>query len=178
MQNAGGWVRNQPNTILFVLVDVTNNEVLGLGSTFDLQISKGGAAFAASAGTKSEAGLGWYKYVTTAGEADTPGPVAIAISHESISQQNLEYVVDDRVTSAVEFTYTITRSDNSAPIQGVEVSFATSNNVATTVWRGVTDSFGVARDAYDNLPRLAPGTYTVFSYKVGYSFPVDTEVVS
>lgn len=89
------WVPNQSNTIYFVLVDSNNQEVTGLGNTFVLNLSKNGAAFVPSAGTKSEIGLGWYKYVSTAGEANTLGKVIIVVTGGGIIQQNLVYLVKD-----------------------------------------------------------------------------------
>lgn len=180
MLNAGNWTPNQQNVILFVLVDAFGVEVTGLGSSFTLRISKAGATFATGAGTKSEVGLGWYRYVATAAEADTPGPVAIAVTEASVIQQNLEYVVADRVTAAIEFTYTVTSDEGgNPPIAGVEVYSATNSGGANIVWQGYTDSFGVARDNYGNLPRLQPGTYYFFRYKYGWNFNnPDTEVVS
>lgn len=166
---AGAWVPNQQNTILFVLVDSSNNEVTGLGSTFTLEIAKGTGSFAASAGTKGEIGDGWYHYTSTAGEA-TPGPVAIKVTDAAIVQQNLEYVVQDRNIDAIEFTYTLTDSVSSDPIEGAEIWFATDVSGNNVAWEGTTDSFGVARDEDDNLPRLDPGTYYVFRQKAGYTF--------
>lgn len=174
MLSAGTWKLSQQNLIMFVLVDPDGLEVTGLGDTFTLQISKAGAAFQPSAGDKDEIGMGWYSYLATAGESDTPGPVAIAVTSGSTVQQNLEYVVESRTVNAVEFTYTVTNSVTSAPIEGAQVWFLIGSNV---VWYGVTDSFGVARDANGNLPFLDPGTYTVRSQKAGFTFPVDTETV-
>lgn len=176
--SAGIWRKSQQNTILFVLTDSNGDEVVGLGGTYTLQISKIGGAFNAGAGTKSEVGLGWYKYVSTISEANTSGPVAIVVTHASIQQQNLEYVVEDRTVNAVEFTYTLTSSAGGLPISNVNVSFSVSSNPENTIWSGVTDSFGVARDLYGNLPRLTPGNYFIFSNKPGYIFEVDQELVS
>lgn len=179
MLSAGAWRKNQPNTILFVLVDSSGVEETGLGSAFVLQLSKAGAAFAGSAGTKSEIGSGWYKYVSTAGEADTSGPIAIKITHASIVQQNLEYVVQDRVETAIDFTYTVISSSGSVPIAGVQVLVYTNAGATNFVWAGTTDGFGVARDANGALPRLEPGTYYFFSYKNLFTFSnPDVEVVS
>jgi hypothetical protein len=179
MLSAGAWRINQPNTILFVLVDSSGNEVAGIGSAFVLQISKAGAVFSASAGTKSEVSNGWYKYVTTAAEADTSGPVAIRITHASTVQQNLEYVVQDRVESAVEFTYTLTSTVGGVPIVGAEVLVYTDSGATNFVWGGNTDAFGVARDPYGALPRLEAGAYAFFRYKTGFVFSnPDLETVS
>lgn len=179
MLSAGIWRKNQPNTILFVLTDENGEEVTGLGSTFTLRIRKVGGSFVTGAGTKSEIGLGWYQYVSTAGEASVSGPVAIVVTHASIDQQNLEYVVEDRVVNAVPFTYTLTSTVGSAPIAGADISFSIDSNPANSVWSGITDAFGVARDLNGNLPRLTPGTYSVFRYKPSYVFSdPDIEVVS
>lgn len=178
MLSAGAWKRNQANTILFVMVDANGLEVAGLGSTFTLQISKAGAAFAASSGTKSEVALGWYRYISTAAEADTVGPVAIVVTGAGTIQQNLEYVVEQRTTSAIAFTYTVTDIITSLPIEGVLVSFSTDVLGANVVWAGYTDAFGVARDSSGNLPYLDPGTYTIKLQKAGYTFSDDTETVS
>ena len=175
---AGAWVPNQTNLIMFVLLDANNEEVSGLGTTFTLEISNNAGAFASSAGTKAEVGSGWYSYTATAGES-VPGVVAIKVTHGSIVQQNLEYIVDNRSPSAIEFTYTITDSGTGLPIEGVEVRFSTDSAGSNTVWIGFTDAFGVARDTSDNLPRLDAGTYYVWRKKSGYTFSdPDTEVVS
>lgn len=176
--SAGIWRKQQPNTILFVLSDSNGTEVTGLGSTFTLRIRKIGGSFISGAGTKSEVGLGWYQYVSTAGEANTSGPIAIVVTGAGVIQQNLEYVVEDRVVGAVEFTYTLTNSSNSDPIPSADVSFSISASPEDTVWRGITDAFGMARDLNGNLPRLTPGTYFIFSYKPGFIFEVDSEAVS
>jgi len=179
MLNAGDWTPNQPNTILFVLVDSNGNEVTGLGNVFTVRISKAGAAFAVGVGTKSEIGLGWYKYVSTAGEADTPGPVAIVVTGVGIVQQNLEYVVGSRVENTIEFTYTVTSDGGGTPIQGVQVIIATDSGGSSAAWVGYTDSFGVARDLTGALPRLPAGTYFFFRYKYLWTFSnPDTEVIS
>lgn len=179
MLNAGNWTPNQPNTILFVLVNSSGSEVTGLGGTFTLQISKAGAVFGASAGTKSEIGLGWYKYVSTSGEADTPGPVAIAVTGAGVIQQNLEYVVASRIENTIEFTYTVISDGGGTPIEGVQILIATDSGGSNVVWAGFTDSLGVARDSSGDLPRLQPGNFFFFRYKYLWTFVnPDPEVVS
>lgn len=178
MLSAGAWKLSQQNLITFVLIDSDGNEVAGIGSGFTLQLSKAGAAFAGSAGTKAEIGSGWYKYLTTTGEADTVGPVAVKITHASIVQQNLEYVVEQRTINAVEFTYTVTNSVTSAAIEGVQVWIAVDTAGLNVVWSGTTDSAGVARDDGGNLPRLDPATYYIFRQRAGFVFSdPDVEVV-
>lgn len=179
MLSAGAWKANQQNTILLVLIDSVGVEVAGLGTAFVLELSKAGAAFAASAGTKFEIGSGWYGYTATAAEADTFGPVAIKVTHASVVQQNLEYVVEQRTILAVEFTYTVTSTADASPIDGAYVAIAVNLSGANVVWTGYTDAFGVARDNDGNLPRLDPGTYYIFRQKSGFTFSdPDTEVVA
>ena len=174
MLNAGDWKISQQNLITFVLVDEDGNEVTGLGSTFTLQISKAGGAFAASAGTKAEIGSGGYSYLATAGEADTIGPVLIKITGAGIVSQWLEYVVESRASNAVEWPYYVDDTGGN-PLAGVEVEFRIAGN---GVWVGTTDAFGYARDIAGNHPLLDPGTYTVVARKVGFTFPDDSEDVS
>lgn len=179
MLNAGEWTPNQPNTILFVLVDLSGVEITGLGSSFTLRLSKAGAAFATAAGTKSEVGLGWYKYVSTSGEADTPGPLAVVVTSGSSVQQNLEYVVASRIESTLEFTYTVISDGGGLPIEGVQILIATDSGGANIIWAGYSDTLGIARDGAGALPRLQPGTFYFFRYKYLWTFVnPDVEVVS
>ena len=173
------WQLDQQNTIAFVLVNSSNQEVSGLGGTFSLELSKNGGAFAASAGTKGEISNGWYYYISTAGEADTYGPVAIRVTGAGIIQQNLEYVVEQRTASAEEFEYTVTDAITSNPIFGVRVWFTTDIAGSNVVWQGTTDAFGIAKDEFGELPRLDPGTWYVWRHKVGYVFTdPDVETVT
>jgi hypothetical protein len=176
---AGVWELDNVNTITFVLVDNTNTEVAGLTNTFTLEVSKDGGAFVGSAGVKSEISDGWYTYVATAGEADTIGPVSIRVTHASIIQQNLEYVVEQRTAGAVAYTYIVRDTVTINPIPGVEVWITTDVAGNNVVWNGHTDTFGVARDESGALPLLDPGTYQFWNKKPGYTFPnPDAEVVS
>lgn len=173
------WQLNQANKITFVMVDSNNAEVAGLGSGFTLQVSKNGGAFAASAGTKAEIGSGWYSYLATAAEADTIGPVSIKVTGAGAVQQNLEYVVKQRNPGALAFTYTVTRSDNAQPIEGVTVWITTDLAGNNVIWQGSTDASGVARDDNNSLPYLDSGTYFFWSQKSGYTFSnPDSEVIS
>jgi len=171
------WTLNQQNRIAFVMVDNTGTEVAGLGSGFTLEISKNGGAFVGSAGTKAEIADGWYTYLSTAGEADTIGPVAVKVTGAGAIQQNLEYVVKQRSVNALEFTYTVTDGVN--PIEGVEVWITTDVGGSNMIWTGATDSLGIARDINQEKPWLDAGTYYFWSQKTGYSFVnPDTEIVS
>ena len=169
--------RGQVNLITFVLIDASGAEVAGLGTSFVLQLAKAGGAFAASDGTKAEMGLGWYSYEVTAAEADTRGPLSVVVNGTGALQQNLEYIVDARNIYALEFTYTV--DDGTDPIDGAQVWITTDLAGNDTIWNGVTDSLGAARDINGRLPFLDPGTYYFWVQKSGYSFTnPDTEVVS
>jgi len=162
-------IANQTNWIKFVLVDAAYNEVAGLGVAWTIEISKVGGAFNPGAGTKLETSDGWYEYQLTAGECDTIGPLAVIITHAAIIQQNLEYVVEQRNAGCIAYTYTVTDSVTLLPIAGVEVWFTTDIAGSNVVFYGVTDAFGVARNAMGNLPCLDAGTYYAFKQRVGYS---------
>lgn len=164
------WVPNQQNMVTFILADANGDEVTGLGDTFTLVIAKAGGALAASGGDKAEMGGGWYSYLSTAAEADTPGPVSLSITGAGIRQQNLEYVVQERTVTAVPVIYTLTDSVSTLPIEAAKVQFSINADGSGVVWVGYTDAFGVARDAGGNLPRLDPGTYYVFRTKRDYTF--------
>lgn len=172
------WVPNQRNLVTFILADANGDEVTGLDDAFTLVIGKAGGALVAGAGDKAEMGNGWYSYLATVAEADTPGPVSLSITGAGVKQQNLEYVVLERTVTAVPFTYTLTNSATLLPIEAAKIQFCVSNDGSGVVWTGYTDAFGVARDAAGNLPRLDPGTYYVFRTKQGFTFSdPDIEVV-
>lgn len=174
------WLLNQANRIVFVMVDGAGNEVAGLGSGFTLQISKNGAAFAASAGTKAEISDGWYTYLATAAEANSVGVVAVRVTGTGAVTQNLEYVVQQRNPNAIAFTYTVTNVSTGAPIEGVEVTITTDSAGNNVIFNGDTDTLGVLRDDEGRLPYLDSGiTYYFWSQKAGFSFAnPDAELVS
>jgi len=98
----------------------------------------------------------------------------------AISSINPENFSTNAALGAVEFTYTVTRSDNSDPIAGVVVYITTDTDGSNVVWTGVTDSFGILRDeGTQQKPFLQAGTYYFWSVKAGFEFSnPDTEVVS
>lgn len=169
---------SQAQKIEFVMLDTNNDEVTGLGTGITVQVSKNGGAFAGSAGTKAEISNGWYSYITTAGETDTVGPLAVKVTHATTRQQNLVYYVKAAASGAIEFTYTVIDGDTNA-IEGVEVWTSTDISGSNVIWLGHTDASGIARDADDNKPMFDAGTYYFWSKKSGYTFTnPDTEVVS
>lgn len=174
------WIQDHANLIDFVMIDGSGNEVTGLAGGLTVQISKNGGAFAGAAGTQLEIGLGFYSYLCTVGESDTAGPVAIVATHASAIQQNLEYVVVNRASGLIAYTYPVTRSDNSNPIADATVEISTDLAGNNRIWVGTTDAFGHARDEFDNKPLLTSGnTYYFWTAKVGFTFDnPDTEVVS
>lgn len=178
MLSAGAWKLSQQNQILFVLVDGLGNEVSGLGTNFVLQLSKAGAAFAASAGTKAEISNGVYSYLSTSAEANTVGVVFVKITGVGIIQQNLEYCVESRAVLSVPFTYTVTDDTTLLPLDGVCVMFTSDQAGSNVIWSGFTDSLGVARDLNGNLPRLDPGVYWAHRSLAGHMFAPDQETVA
>lgn len=162
------------------MIDDDCDEVSHLLTTLRVRVSKNGGLFSESIGVIGEIGSGWYYYELTAGETDTPGPVAIQVtsSRIDIQRQNLAYFV--RVPGGdVEFTYTVTNSETGAPIEGVEIWIATDANGSNVTWRGTTDTFGVARDSLNQLPLLDAGTYYIFRRHSGFQFSnPDVEDVS
>jgi len=174
------WAINHENRIDFVMIDGSGNEVAGLGAALTMFISKNGAAFVAVAGTITEIGLGWYSYLSTVGEADTVGPIAIAATGAGTIQQNLEYVVTSRIQGTTSYTYPVTSLPLNDPVVGAKVEIYTVYPKSGLIWTGYTDAFGHARDEFDALPVLQVGKeYYFWTYKVGLSFPnPDSETIT
>lgn len=161
-------IPNQANTILFTLINAAGAEVAGLAGTFLPQLAIGTAAPVAGVGAKGENGLGTYYYTFTAGECAAYGPIMLIIPAIGAAiQQNVPCVVGDLRISAVEYTYTVTNSATLAPIPDVKVWVTTDIAAVHVVWFGITDAFGVVRDAGGNKPRLDPGTYYFWKRKIG-----------
>lgn len=80
---------------------------------------------------------------------------------------------------SVNFTYTVTSTQTGFPIPGVDVWVSTDVTGLNVIWRGTTDTFGVARDVQSQLPALDPGTYYFWRQRPGFSgTDPDQEVVS
>jgi len=105
--------KDAANAIPFVLVDANNAEVPGLGAVFTVLLSRNGAGFGASAGTKAELAGGWYLYTATAGECDTVGPLALKITGAGCQQQNLVCTVTAPILTSQEVANAVT---NLAPV--------------------------------------------------------------
>jgi hypothetical protein len=170
---------NQSQEINFVMVDVAYTEVAGLGGTFTLELRKPGGAFVGSAGIKAEISNGWYRYVTTAAECDTRGPLAVKVTGAGCIQQNLLFEVETFNAGCTPFTYTVTNSVTLLPIPGVEVWITTDIAGVNVIWHGWTDAFGVARDGDGNLPCLDAGTVHFWKHHVGMTDDdnPDTELI-
>lgn len=164
---------NQANLITFVMVDSGGIEVAGLGTTFTVQVAKNTGAFAASAGTKAEISDGWYGYTLTAGECDTVGALSVKVTGAGCVQQNLSYFVGGANAGAVPFTYTLTSTEDSAPIAGAAVWVTTDSAGSNTIASGTTDAAG------EVLFYLQVGTYYVWRALSGYTFDnPDVEAVA
>lgn len=80
---------------------------------------------------------------------------------------------------AVEYDYVVIDSTTLLPVEGADV-WVTRTTDSETIWRGVSDVNGYARDVYDRKPLLDPGTYYFYKQLPGYidDDNPDTEVVS
>jgi len=79
--------------------------------------------------------------------------------------------------TALDWPYLVTKVG--VPVDGAKVQISTDIAGARIIWTGYTGANGYAVDIYDNNPRLVPGTYYFWVYKVGVVFSLpDTEVVS
>lgn len=163
------------------MVDGNYTEVAGLGAAINMFISKNGGAFAPCAGDITEISNGWYTYYATIAEANTIGPIAIRAIGAGTIQQNLEYVVQQRNSGCIPFTYTVTSSVTLLPLPNVEVWVSTDAAGTHIIWNGVTDAAGIAKDIDGNLPCLDAGTYYFRKHEPGMiddDAPADPEIVS
>jgi hypothetical protein len=83
--------------------------------------------------------------------------------------------------TAIEYTYHVYESGGppNIPIDGVTVDISTDVAGLNVVWSGETDTFGVLRDDFGNLPRLDAGTYYFWRQHSGFTFDnPDQEVVA
>jgi hypothetical protein len=79
--------------LVFPILDTSGDEVVGLGTNFNVTISKDWGALIAGSGTKQEIGSGIYGYELTASETDTIGPLLLEIVGAGTDIQRLLYDV-------------------------------------------------------------------------------------
>jgi hypothetical protein len=72
------------------------------------------------------------------------------------------------IGTAIAFTYTVTSSVTGLPVPSVTVTVSTDAAGTNLIWTGITDAFGVARDINGDLPRLDPGVYRFWKFRVGF----------
>lgn len=166
-----GLILGQTNAIEFVMINSASTELPGLGTAFVVQVSKNGAGFVAGAGVKSELGDGFYRYVLTAAECNTVGPLSVQVDGAGALQQNLVYLVRGANAGAVAWLHTITSGEDSQPVGDIDVWAATDSAGDNRVAEARTDAFGVA------TLYLQPGTYYFFKYKTGWTFTNPKQVV-
>lgn len=159
---------NQTQRVSFVMIDSLGSEVPGLGNSFTALVSKNGGAFAPSTGLKGEISDGWYFYDLTSVETNTVGPLSMKVDGAGCIQQNLEYVVEQRVVSAINYTFTVTNFLTAGPIDGADVWITSDIAGLNLVWQGYTNAFGVALDVNNDLPKLDPGTWYFWVLKPGF----------
>lgn len=170
-------VANQ--SIMFGLVNVVTGAAFpGAAITTRYTIDNTGVQ-QVGAGAITDLGNGQYRYVIPAAETNgnhigflftAPGALLV---HANISTT---WVFP---AGAIDFTYTLTNVVTLLPIAGADIWISTDLAGTNIIWRGTTDAFGVARDAYDGLPRLDPGTYYFWRQHPAYTFTdPDAEVVS
>lgn len=70
---------------------------------------------------------------------------------------------------AIEYTYTVTNSVTGFPVADVTVWITTDVTGLNVIWSGITDAFGVARDALGNKPWLDQGVYFFWRHRAGYT---------
>lgn len=133
-----------------------------------MKLAKNGGVFQAVAGAQSEMSDGWYKYISTAAEANTVGTISILATGAGVIQQNLEYLIVGRSIYAKPFTYTVT-DPGLLPVTGATVSISTDDAGARVIFSGITDAFGVLRHSITGqLPWLDPGPYYFWTFADGH----------
>ena len=172
---------NQINEITFAMVDVSYTEVPGLGAAVNLFIRKASEAhFVPSLAVIAEIDHGWYSALLPADECDTIGPLSVYATGAGCIQQNLEYVVRQRNSLCIEFTYTLTNAITLNPVSDANIWVTTDITGNNVIWNGKTNVLGIAVDSEGDLPCLDAGTYYFWATKSGMSansWP-DTEIVS
>lgn len=134
-----------------------------------------------------ELGQGRYAKLYTSGDLDSYDYI-VQGQYTGATVMDNDYVYGETETQsinettfpagAIEFTYTVTDT-GAVPLEGAQVWISTDIAGTHVIWSGVTDTFGVARDANLDKPWLDAGTYYFWTQLAGYSFTnPDAEVVS
>lgn len=170
--------------------DANGDPVLGItDGQWTKRIAKGGGAFAPMTVTITETGNGFYSLTYSTSHTDTLGSLSMYFIAPGTQQVNVQYRVVSKLVEdlsvatfpagAISFTYTMTNAQTSNPLPGVNIWISTDNLANNIIWKGVTDTFGVARDVNNNKPQLDAGTYYFWRQKAGFLFnDPDSEVVS
>jgi hypothetical protein len=163
-----GPTAEQGDIVIFPLVDVADNPVMGKGASFSAQLAWGKDVPIAGDGATGEIGLGLYFYSFSPPELSSHyGPVMIIIpAFDNVVQQNVPYVISDPRLDAVEFTYTVINTKTNKPMPDIEIWITADVNGLKGLWHGQTDAFGVARDGFGNKPKLDPGVVYVWKHGI------------
>jgi hypothetical protein len=166
------WQPNSSNTVNFQLVDTSNDPVTGIGAAFMFSlIVPETSVFTDGVGTKSELGLGWYRYVSTPAESATRGEVLVAASGVGTTQQNLTYQIGDVVAGLGSVQHTINVQVGGTNIDGAEV-WITSDIAGTKLVAGT-----LTTNAQGNVNFwLDGGTYYVWVQAAGRNFTNPTTI--
>lgn len=154
----------------------------------DVQVSTDGGALAntTNAPTTNPAGSVVAEVILTAAEMN--GDVVVVVWNDAAGAQwqDQTWILHPTASTiqtfpagSIEFTYTLTNSVSGLPIDAADVWISTDVAGTNVVWRGTTDTFGIARDANNQKPWLDAGTYQFFRSKIGFTFTnPDAEIVS
>jgi len=93
-------------TLIFVLVDETDDETPETGLSPTVQISKAGGAFANTTNAATGISDGFYKVTLTATETNTDGALAVKVTASGADVFRDIYVVETTSTAAVSITIT------------------------------------------------------------------------
>lgn len=154
----------------YAVLKVAAREIDDLAAPGDEMDLVAGAVDAAALAVSALAAF----FNTDSGETGA-GAVAGSVVYEILDNVNTVAFPAGGIT----YTYTLTSAATGLPIPGAEIWFSTDAAGVNIVWKGNTDTFGVARDVNNNLPRLDAGTYFIHRLHPEFTFDdPDSEVVS
>lgn len=170
-------VSNQ--SIMFCLVNLATGAAFpGAVVTTRYTIDFGGTQ-QVGIGVLTDLGNGQYRYVPPAAEMNGNHIGFLFTAVGAIPVHCNVVTTGIFPAGSIAFTYTLTNDVTLLPIPGAEVWISTDIVGTNIVWSGITDAFGVARDVFNQLPQLDPGTYYFWRHRVGFTFvDPDTEIVS